>query len=123
MHRRFRRIKKKRNLTVKAQPSAKHVWGKIITYLREHHLSALHVACGDVSEVKIENGILIITTDQEYLNSILSKEENKNEINNAIKYFGFNLKIEIVLLDKPSAEIEADLQTLKEYFGEELKIK
>ena len=99
------------------------MWGKIITYLREHHLSALHVACGDVSNVTVENGILIITTDQDYLNSILIKEENKNEINNAIKYFGFNLKFEVKLLDKPSVEVEADLQTLKEYFGDELKIK
>ena len=123
MHWRSRWVKKKRNLTVKAELNAKHVWGKIITYLREHHLSALHVACGDVSDVKIENGVLVISTDQDYLNSILNKEENREEINNAIKFFGFDLKFEIKLLGKPSAEVEADLQTLREYFGEELKIK
>lgn len=123
MHWRYRWVKKKRNLIVKAELNAKHVWGKIITYLREHHLSALHVACGDVSDVRIENGLLVISTDQDYLNSILNKEENREEINNAIKFFGFDLKFEIKLLDKPSAEVEADLQTLREYFGEELKIK
>lgn len=103
--------------------NAKVVWGKIITYLREHHLSALHIACGDIKDVKIEGDNLVVSTDQEYLFQIISKQENVFEIKNALSFLGLNLKPVVKLLDKPSVETEADLLVLKEMFGEYLKIK
>lgn len=104
-------------------PSAKVVWGKIITRLREQHLAALHVACGDITDVEIEKDELIISTNQEYLLSIISNDENLNEIINAIKYLGYNLKPVFKLADKPSQLIEEDLKTLRDNVGEYLIIK
>lgn len=115
-------VKKKRILT-NNNLNAKHVWGKIIIYLREHHLSALHVACGDIKDVEIKENNLIAYADQEYIYSIISKQENQFEINNALNYFGFKLNFVVKLLDKPSLEVESDILTLKDYFDDYLKIK
>ena len=86
-------------------------------------MSALHIACGDIKDVCEENDNLVISTDQEYLFQIISKEENIFEIKNAISYLGLKLKPVVKLLDKPSVEAEADLLALREVFGEYLKIK
>ena len=67
-------------------PNAKVVWGKVITRLRELHLAALHVACGDIKNVEISGQDLIIATDQEYLLSIITKTENMEQIKNALKF-------------------------------------
>lgn len=121
---RFGRVKKKRNLTKNQNlPSAKVVWGKIITRLREQHLAALHVACGDITNVEINNQELIISTEQEYLLSIISKEENFAQIINAIKFLGYNLTPVVKLSDKPNQLIEEDIRILKENVGDYLKIK
>ena len=104
-------------------PNAKVVWGKVITRLRELHLAALHVACGDIKNVEIVGEDLIISTDQEYLLSIITKPENIDYVKNALKFLNFNLKPVFQLNDKPNQLVEADIQVLKENFGEYLKIK
>ena len=86
-------------------------------------MAALHVACGDITNVEINKDELVISTDQEYLLSIISKEENLNEIVNAIKFLGYNLKPIFKLADKPSQLIEEDLKTLRDNVGEYLIIK
>ena len=110
-------------MTKTKELNAKVVWGKVITRLREQHLSALHVSCGEIKDVEIKDAKLLILTDQQYLHSIITKQENIEQIENAIKFLGLNLQPEVVLLEKPSIATEADLLTLKEYFGEYLKIK
>lgn len=86
-------------------------------------MAALHVACGDITDVEIEKDELLISTDQEYLLSIISKEENLSEIINAIKYLGYNLKPVFKLADKPSQLVDEDIKVLKENVGEYLIIK
>lgn len=86
-------------------------------------MSALHVSCGEIKDVDIKDNLLVISTDQEYLHSIITKVESVEQIENALKYLGINLKPNVVLLDKPSIAVEADMLVLKETFGEYLKIK
>lgn len=104
-------------------PNAKVVWGKVITRLRELHFAALHVACGDIKNVQIVGDELIVSTDQEYLLSIITKPENIENIKTALKYLNFNLKPVFNLEDKENQLVEADIQILKETFDEYLKIK
>lgn len=119
----FWRRKKKRITSVKTQLSAKVVWGKIVTRLRDLKLAALHIACGDITDIEINAENLIAKTDQEYLFGVINKEENFKEIKNAIKSLGFDFNFKIELKDKPSEKINQDISKLKEYVGEYLKIK
>lgn len=104
-------------------PNAKVVWGKVITRLRELHQAALHVACGDIKNVEIIGQDLVVSTDQEYLLSIITKTENMEQIKNALSFLKFNLNPVFKLEDKANQLVESDTKILKETFGEYLKIK
>jgi len=106
----------------KVEVSPKVLWGKVITRLRDKKLPALHIACGDVSDLRFENEKLVAYTDQEYLYSMISKEENFEEITKAIDYLGYKFKFEIKLKEKQSEKINKDIEKLKSYVNEYLKI-
>ena len=97
-------------------PSAKTVWGKIVLYLKEHKEIALHVACGDITDVQIDGGKLIINTFEGTLVSLL--EEGKKEIERALRWQGLELDVEIKIKQLEVENAAKDIEKLKEVFDD-----
>ena len=95
-------------------------WGKLVIYLREHNNIALHIACGDITEVDVEDGVFKIYTTESYIIDMLESEDNKKQLQAAINWLGYE-KYELVQRQKQKG-IKEDIETLKKYFGEDIKI-
>ena len=52
--------------------SPRTLWGKIIVYLREHNNLILHIVCGDITDVGMENGKFIIRTQHQNIIDMLN---------------------------------------------------
>ena len=90
-------------------------------YLRENKLIALHVACGDISDVVLENGRLIIRNSDDFLIHLL--EEGRKDIENAIRWQGLNLELVIEKEESKSQKIDRDLEKLKRLVGAKFSVK
>ena len=82
---------------------------------------ALHVACGDITDVLIEGEKLIVRSSDDFLISIL--EDGRRDIENAICWQGLNLSFEIVKFESALQMQEKDLVKLSRMFGERLKLE
>ena len=101
--------------------SPKNVWGKIVLYLKENKKVALHVACGDITNVEINGDKLIVRSSDDFLLSIL--EDGRREIENAIRWQGLNLSLELVKFESKAQLQEKDIVKLTRLFSDKLKIE
>ena len=102
--------------------SARNVWGKIIIYLREHNAVALHIACGDITDVSYEGDIFYINTTDTFLYDLLKSEENVKDLKMAFANFGIK-NFEINKKEKILGKSAQDIAKLKEIFGNKLIIE
>lgn len=101
--------------------SARTVWGKVVLFLKEHRQIALHVACGDITDVALDGNNFIINIEDGMMQNLLS--EGKREIERALRWQGLDLNVIIsVKVVEKSAE-EQDVEKLKNLFGDKLVIK
>lgn len=84
-------------------------------YLKEHHKVALHVACGDITNAKIENGALIIRTSDSFLVDVL--ENGRRDIESALRWQGLDLEFKVVKFESGAQKIDKDIKKLKALFG------
>ena len=98
--------------------SPKNVWGKVVLYLKEHKKISLFVACGDITDVHIENNQLFIKTSDDFLVSVL--EEGKKELENALRWQGLNMEVKIVKFENNEQLRDKDIIKLKRFFGDKL---
>lgn len=101
--------------------SAKTVWGKVVLFLKEHHQIALHVACGDITDVELQNDSLVINVYDGMLVGLL--QDGRREIENALRWQGLDLNVKVNIKVEEKSQEEEDLQTLKKTFGDKLIIK
>ena len=97
--------------------SVKTIWGKVVLYLKDHHEVALHVACGDLTDVELSNGKLIINVVERVI-----LEEGKGKIERALRWQGLELEVEVRLKEVESSKAEKDIKKLKGIF-EDVKIE
>lgn len=114
-HGRKKKLKIERNTT---SLSPKNVWGKIVLYLKEHKKISLYVACGDITDVKIDDKKLAIKTSDDFLISVL--EDGKRELENALRWQGLNLEVEIIKFESVDQMRDKDILKLSKLFGEKL---
>ena len=113
--------KKKLKLEVdKTKLTPKNVWGKVVLYLKENKKVALHVACGDITDVAIEGNKLIVRSSDDFLISVL--EDGIKELENALRWQGLDLQIEIVKFENIKQKQEKDIIKLTRFFNDKLKI-
>ncbi len=98
--------------------SPKNIWGKVVLYLKEHKKISLFVACGDITDVQIENNQLLIKTSDDFLVSVL--EEGKKELENALRWQGLNMEVKIVKFENNEQLRDKDIIKLKRFFGDKL---
>ena len=100
----------------KTKLSPKNVWGKVVLYLKENKKVALYVACGDITDVKIENNSLIIRSSDDFLVGVL--EDGRRDIENALRWQGLDLKLVIVKFESLKQKQEKDILKLIRLFGD-----
>ena len=90
----------------------------MVLYLKEHKKISLFVACGDITDVQIENNQLFIKTSDDFLVSVL--EEGKKELENALRWQGLNMEVKIVKFENNEQLRDKDIIKLKQFFGDKL---
>lgn len=115
---RKKKLKIEKDLT---KLSANNVWGKVVLYLKEHKKVALHVACGDITNAKIEGQKLVIRSSDEFLIDVL--ETGRKEIENAIRWQGLDLQFEVVKFESNEQKINKDIKKLENFFGNKVEIE
>ena len=99
--------------------SPRTVWGKVVLYLKEHHMVALHVACGDITDVEIDGQNIVINAKDGMLFNLLL--EGKREIESALRWQGLDYEVKINLLTDEKSEADLDYERLREIFGDIVK--
>lgn len=101
--------------------SANNVWGKVVLYLKEHKKVALHVACGDITNAKIEDGKLIIRSSDDFLIDVL--ENGKRDIEAAIRWQGLELAFVVEKYESGEQKINKDIKKLENFFGNRVEVE
>ncbi len=96
------------------------MWGKVVLFLKEHRQVALHVACGDITEVAIEGDRLVVDVGEGMLAEIL--KDGRREIENALRWQGLDLKLEVNLKESKDLPQQEDINKLKKLLGKKLSI-
>lgn len=89
------------------------IWGKVVLFLKEKKHIALQIACGDVTNLKLQDGKLVITTDEKYISKILENPENLQILKDALAWQGINAEVEVKRVLKLAELQEADINKLK----------
>ena len=88
----------------------------MVLYLKERKQIALHVACGDITDVNLENHKLIVNVYDGMLVKLL--EAGKRDIESALRWQGLELELEIVVKEASSSVADRDIKRLKQIFEE-----
>lgn len=89
-------------------------------FLKEHHQVALHVACGDITDVSIDGDRLVVNASEGMLAQIL--KDGRREIENALRWQGLELKLEVNLIESKNLPQQEDINKLKKLVGDKLTI-
>ena len=89
-------------------------------FLKEHRQVALHVACGDITDVSIDGDRLIVNASEGMLAQIL--KDGRREIENALRWQGLELKLEVNLIESKNLPQQEDINKLKKLVGDKLTI-
>lgn len=76
------------------------------------------MACGDITDVKIDDKKLAIKTSDDFLISVL--EDGKRELENALRWQGLNLEVEIIKFESVDQMRDKDILKLSKLFGDKL---
>ncbi|MCM1324945.1 MAG: hypothetical protein NC218_12610 [Acetobacter sp.] len=101
--------------------SPKTIWGKVVLFLKEHRQVALHVACGDITDVEITSTALVVKVKDSMLNNLLC--DGRREIENALRWQGLDLNLEIDYKPREKTEEEKDIEKLNTIVGDFLIVK
>lgn len=99
--------------------SPRTVWGKVVLFLKEHKFIALHVACGDITDVDIMDNYLNINVKDGMLYNLLV--DGKKNIESALRWQGLDYMVKINLIEEPKSKAQEDLEKLNLMFGNIVK--
>lgn len=102
--------------------SPRTIWGRIIIYLREHGYVAMHMACGDITDVSMAENVFVIKAEEQFLIDLLQHDDNKYILKQAFMSQGIK-EYRIEKKDKKTDVVKQDIQRLKVLFGDKLIIK
>lgn len=79
------------------------------------------MACGDITDVQLDGDKIVVNIEEGMLADLL--KEGRREIENALRWQGLDLKLEINLTKFKSLPQQQDINTLKKILGNKLTIK
>ncbi|MBO5395210.1 MAG: hypothetical protein J6A28_04875 [Clostridia bacterium] len=83
-------------------------------FLKEHRHIALHVACGDITDVELDGDKLIVNVFDGTLVKLLA--DGKRDIENALRWQGLEQKLVINIKETQYSKTDLDLKRLSEVF-------
>ena len=107
-------------LASRSASNEREIWGKVVLFLKEHKHVALHVACGDITDVTVKDGNLVISTFDNTVASLL--EDGKREIERALSWQGLEMGVIIDKKEELPNKMELDEVKLSKLFGNKLKV-
>lgn len=78
------------------------------------------MACGDITDVQLDGDKIVVNIEEGMLADLL--KEGRREIENALRWQGLDLKLEINLIESKSLPQQQDINTLKKIIGNKLTI-
>ena len=102
--------------------SARTIWGKVVLFLKEKKHIALQIACGDIIDTDLAEDKFVITTDDAYIEKILTTPENTKIIEDALAWQGITCKLVVNRKLKTSELQKQDIEKLKS-LGLEIKVE
>ncbi len=78
------------------------------------------MACGDITDVQLDGDKIVVNIEEGMLADLL--KEGRREIENALRWQGLDLKLEINLIESKSLPQQQDINTLKKILGNKLTI-
>ena len=100
--------------------SPKTIWGKIIIDFREKNNIMMHLVCGDITNVSVENGVYIIRSDQKNVIDMLNENDNNKELMLELNKYG--IKEFKIIQDEKAKTDEENILILKKYFDNEVNV-
>lgn len=91
--------------------------------MKNNAYSALHVICGSVGQVELENGNFVISVEDKYIYDHLTETANFNLLKRAFTWQDLNLNLVINLVDKKTLPQDEDIKKLKELVGKYLVVE
>ena len=91
--------------------------------MRQNSYPALHVICGALSDVSIENGFLKVKIEEEYIYNLLTETQNFNIIKRALSAQDSHLELVLEKKQRFVDEAAQDIEKLKKFVGDSLVIK
>lgn len=101
--------------------SAKTIWGKVVLFLKEHRQVALHVACGDITDVSVNEHYLVVHVRDTMLQNLLT--DGRKDIDNALRWQGLDLEFKVVYTPVEKSKQEKDIEKLLGVLGDYLIVK
>lgn len=89
--------------------------------MKEHRQVALHVACGDITDIEITDTALVVKVKDSMLNNLLS--DGRREIENALRWQGLDLGLEIDYKPRQKSDEDKDIEKLSGLVGDYLIVK
>ena len=81
----------------------------------------MHITCGNILDVDLNNKDFIIRTTENYIFEII--ENNKNQLKECFESLGYNYEIVVEKIVTKNEKINEDIEKLKRLVGDYLKIK
>lgn len=78
------------------------------------------MACGDITDVKIDGSSLVISTTDTTVATLLN--DGKRDIERALSWQGLEMNVEINKKEILPSKVELDRQKLEKMFGEKFKV-
>lgn len=91
-------------------------------YLKQNNHSALHVICGSIDNVAVEDGTFVVSTYDDFIYQHLCEKANQSVISRALIWQDLNFFLKVQKVDKVD-KVEQDINKLKALAGEYLIIK
>lgn len=88
----------------------------MVLYLKQRKQIALHVACGDITDVEIKNDKFIINVYDGMLLNLLNT--GKKDIEEAIRWQGLEFEVDICVKETQTSKADIDVKRLQEIFEE-----
>ncbi len=91
--------------------------------MRNNSHSALHVICGSITDVELENQNFTVNVQDKHIYQHLTEPSNLNLLKRALTWQNLNLQLNVKLTTKQLSASEKDIEKLKTLVGDYLTVQ
>lgn len=100
-------------MTNKVIDTPRNIWGKVVYYLKQNGFNALHVVCGSISDVSIDDRDFVVMISEDYSYNFIMEDNNLSYIKRAFNWQETNLTLNIQKKAKQVDKFSSDIEKLK----------